>query len=151
MSNNTFITPKTDWKCIYDASGSYIGDYFEPMDYNRIKNNINFLKDMAKELYDNAPEFTDLGEDRNYGSPERWRASWWTSLQDNLEQINLCSAKLIIGERENYRSNAAGKLVDELNRIEKATLDIFQRLKIVKKSKKRLSTRLGGAKGVVKC
>lgn len=38
--------PKTDWKIEYDENGDYIGDYFEVADYNRIKNNLAYLKNI---------------------------------------------------------------------------------------------------------
>ena len=49
-------TPKTNWKVTYDANGNYIGDYFNAEDYQRIKGNLQVLKDMADELYSGISE-----------------------------------------------------------------------------------------------
>ena len=56
-------TPKTDWHGGVDANGVYEGDRFNAVDFNRIKNNLQYLRDMAIKLYQ---EFTipSLGVDR---------------------------------------------------------------------------------------
>lgn len=150
LSKYTWVAPKTDWKVTYDESGNYAGDYFEPADYNRIKNNINYLYDYAKQMFDNDPDIYDLGEDVYYGSTNEPKASWWTMLQDNLQMINDSSITIDIGEREVYYSNTAGRLLEELIRIEKATLDIYNKFNSINENKVRLSFRLGNRKGV-KC
>ena len=45
-------TPKTDWHGERDANGVYFGDRFNATDFNRIKNNLQYLRDMAIALYD---------------------------------------------------------------------------------------------------
>ena len=35
-------TPKTDWYGSVSSDGTYIGDYFNYNDFNRIKNNLIF-------------------------------------------------------------------------------------------------------------
>ena len=40
-----WTTPKTDWYGTTDADGVYIGDRFNAADFNRIKNNLDFLRD----------------------------------------------------------------------------------------------------------
>lgn len=46
--------PKTDWLPT---------DYFNFEDYNRIKNNISYLREQALKLYINFP-FTEMGSDK---------------------------------------------------------------------------------------
>ena len=46
--------PKTDWT---------VNDYFNYTDYNRIKNNIAYLREQALKLYINFP-FTEMGSDK---------------------------------------------------------------------------------------
>lgn len=150
LSQFTWAAPKTDWKIAYDENGNYAGDYFEPADYNRIKNNINYLRDLVKQLFDNKPEMYDLGEDVYYGSPNELKASWWTMLQDNLEKINKVSVNIDVGQRENYYSNTSGRLLEELIRIESATLRIYNKLNSISQNKVKLSFRLGNWKGI-KC
>ena len=45
-------TPKTDWYGFTNGKGDYEGDRFNSNDYNRIKNNIQYLRDMAVEMYE---------------------------------------------------------------------------------------------------
>lgn len=144
-----WISPKTDWKIAYDEQGNYTGDYFEPNDYNRIKNNIAFLRDYAKNLYDNSVDYHDLGEDVFYGSKNELKASWWKSLQENLEQVNEASTKLDLGTKAVYQSNEAGYLVDELNRIERVCHTMHEMLVSIWENKRRLSFGLGSRKGVI--
>ena len=56
-------TPKTDWHGRKNSEGVYTGDRFNASDFNRIKNNLTFLRDMAIKLY---KEFSlvSLGDDR---------------------------------------------------------------------------------------
>ena len=56
-------TPKTDWHGERDANGVYIGDRFNAKDFNRIKNNLQYLRDMAIALYDEF-SIVSLGADR---------------------------------------------------------------------------------------
>ena len=147
-TNYVWIQPKTDWKIRYDADGNYTGDYFEPEDYNRIKNNVNYLRDYVEYLFVKNPEFVDLGEDVYYGSPNEMKASWWKNLQDNLESINKESLNLALGERVDYSSNEAGRLLEELIRIETFCLNIYNVFSIIEMNKPRLAFRLGGMKGV---
>lgn len=44
-------TPKTDWHGSTNSEGVYTGDRFNASDFNRIKNNLTFLRDMAIKLY----------------------------------------------------------------------------------------------------
>ncbi|MDD3415477.1 MAG: hypothetical protein PHY47_15955 [Lachnospiraceae bacterium] len=150
ISKYAWKEPRTDWKISYDSDGNYTGDTFEPDDYNRIKNNINYLRDFAHQIYDNNPVCNDLGADVFYGSENELKASWWTEMQDNLERINQASVETDIGTREQYSSNTAGKLVDELNRLEQSSLDIYTKLSLIRQNKPKLSIRLGCWKGV-KC
>ena len=44
-------TPKTDWYG-EEIEGVYVGDRFNAVDYNRIKNNLIFLRDLAVTVYE---------------------------------------------------------------------------------------------------
>ena len=44
-------TPKTDWYGSVDANGHYEGDRFNAVDFNRIKNNLEYLREMAIKMY----------------------------------------------------------------------------------------------------
>lgn len=143
--------PKTDWMIRYDTAGNYAGDYFEPEDYNRIKNNVNYLRDYAEYLFLCNPEFVDLGEDVYYGSPNELTASWWKKLQDNLEHISNATLQFSLGEKTIYFSNETGRLLEELIRIETVCLEIYRTLSEIEKNKVKLSFRLGNGLKGVKC
>ena len=42
-------TPKTDWHGAVDANGVYSGDRFNAADFNRIKNNLTYLRGVANQ------------------------------------------------------------------------------------------------------
>lgn len=141
---STWISPKTDWKMFYDADGNYIGDYLEPSDYNRIKNNLDYLKNLAENLYESVLDFQDMGEDVYYGSPQEPAASMITRIQGNLEVLSSQTVKKDVGEAVKFYSNQAGYLVDELNRIEQMSLSLYILLRGQSQNKRRLSFRLCG-------
>ena len=147
-TNYTWLQPKTDWKIEYDSEGNYTGDYFEPEDYNRIKNNVNYLKDFAQYLYVCNPVFEDLGEDVYYGSANELTASWWGRLQKNLEEINAKTLTLELGNKSFFSGNMPGRLLEELIRVETICLSMYTIFSVIEKNKPRLAFRLGNMKGI---
>lgn len=145
----TWITPKTDWKISYDSEGNYTGDYFEPADYNRIKNNLYCIWEMAKDFYADITDLLDMGEDAYYGSPHELTATLMSHIQENLKSLSCQTIKKDIGEPERFCSNQAGYLVDELNRIERMSLSIYTVLYGQLKNKPRLPFRLGRKGGII--
>ncbi|MDD3137684.1 MAG: hypothetical protein PHX08_01765 [Lachnospiraceae bacterium] len=143
-----WITPKTNWSYSYDENGAYTGDTFEPADFNRIKNNIIYLKDLMQSLYAEKIIFNDSILDVYYGQENGLFASEMEAIQNNLESINNNSLQLAVGSKEIYTSNAAGKLVDELNRIEMSSHKLFTLLTNQKNNTTKLPFRLGNWKGV---
>lgn len=148
VTNYEWIQPKTDWKIEYDSEGNYLGDYFEPEDYNRIKNNVNYLSDFVRYLFTCSSEFADLGEDVYYGSPNEMKASWWKNLQENLEKINKESLNIELGEKALFSGNEAGRLLEELIRVETICLNIYTIFLAIEKNKPRLAFKLGNSKGI---
>ena len=80
-------TPKTDWHGSTNSEGVYTGDRFNASDFNRIKNNLTFLRDMAIKLY---KEFSlvSLGDDRVPG--DYFYADEINQLEENLETLSEC-------------------------------------------------------------
>ena len=119
-------TPKTDWFGNTDSSGVYTGDYFNATDFNRIKNNLVFLHDFAVRMYE---DFTinDVGNDKT--TSDYFYADEINKLEENLATINEHTFSKPYGDRQTYYDN--GTIIDftELNRIEKATLDLYYMLK----------------------
>ncbi|MBR4723483.1 MAG: hypothetical protein IK072_01955 [Clostridia bacterium] len=135
-------TPKTNWKSEFDLDGNYIGDWFGASDFNRIKNNLEYLKDLANTMY---PAFTinDLGSDRTYGDYGPY-ADEINSLEENLYTINENTTKK--PEYQNYPTYSENGIImdaEELNRIESATLDIYNILNNQYIGRRMLTWRLG--------
>lgn len=135
-----WITPKTDWQIRKDADGKYIGDYFETEDYNRIKNNIQFLRNFALKLYP-AFEIADMGEDRN--EEDYLYADEMNLLEENLKKIAAGTFKPDYGEAPVFADNEAYIDYEELNRIERAMLNLYNNLTGLYEGRRMLTFMLG--------
>ena len=118
-------TPKTDWHGSTNSEGVYTGDRFNASDFNRIKNNLTFLRDMAIKLY---KEFSlvSLGDDRVPG--DYFYADEINQLEENLKTINSKTLKRSYGNPPTYVANGNTMDFAELNRLERAILDLYDRL-----------------------
>lgn len=131
----TWITPKTDWKASYDAVGQYEGDYFNVEDYNRIKNNLLFLRELATELFYPLRQLT-VGADKHYpvaGSPDfdndNFFADEINMIENSLEILEVDIGSLFLevhGDKQTYYDNGLFINFSELNRIESAELELYQ-------------------------
>ena len=118
-------TPKTDWYGSVDANGHYEGDRFNAIDFNRIKNNLEYLREMAIKLY---KEFflVSLGDDRVPG--DYFYADEINRLEENLTTINNKTLRRPYGTAPTYVDNGRTMDFTELNRLESAMLDLYDRL-----------------------
>ena len=117
-------TPKTDWNG-GTVGGVYIGDRFNAVDFNRIKNNLEYLRELAIKMYE---EFSiqSLGSDR---TPKDFLyADEINALEDNLKTINNNSLKRSYGNVPVYVDNGNTMDFKELNRLESAILDLYEKL-----------------------
>lgn len=112
-----WIKPKTNWQST---------DYFNLADYRRIYGNLNELISLANTLYGDigAETMTNKTSTSNV-----LYASELNVLEDNLHLINDKTVQIDIGTKQTFVS--FGKFItwDELNRIESATLALYERLK----------------------
>ena len=117
-------TPKTDWKGGVVA-GVYTGDRFNAVDFNRIKNNIEYLRELAIKMYE---DFTivSLGADRI--PKDYFYADEINSLESNLVTINARTLNRDYGAVPTYVENGGTMDFKELNRLESAILDLYERL-----------------------
>mgnify|MGYP000033345311 FL=1 len=118
-------TPKTDWHGGVNANGQYEGDRFNATDFNRIKNNLAHLRDMAVELYDSFT-IVSLGADRT--PADYFYADEINQLEANLVTINSNTLKRAYGKAPTYIENGNTMDFAELNRLEGAILDLYDRL-----------------------
>lgn len=118
-------TPKTNWHSSFDADGNYTGDHFNASDFNRIKNNLDYLRELAIKLYD---EFTinALGSDRT--PADYFYADEINRLEENLTTINNKTLRRSYGIVPTYVDNGRTMDFAELNRLESAILDLYDRL-----------------------
>lgn len=118
-------TPKTDWYGSTDSEGNYTGDRFNASDFNRIKNNLDYLRDLASRLYDEF-SIVSLGEDRT--PKDYFYADEINQLEENLKTVNNGSLKRDYGNPPIYVDNGNVMDFQELNRLEGAILDLYDRL-----------------------
>jgi hypothetical protein len=130
----SWTTPVTNWTA--DRK-------FNLEDYNRIKNNLKYLKTLADSIY-RSFDITELGEDL---SDEE---HWWSpieinALEDALDEIFRASALPInIGEKKSFQYNGLFIQYSELNRIESACLNIYTLAQSQARTRKHLKLVLGG-------
>lgn len=120
-----WVTPKTDWYGETDANGNYTGDRFNAEDYNRIKNNLDVLHDLAIRVY-RPFDIEDMGEDKQVG--DYFYADEINAMEQNLELINQKTYNLAIGNTQTFEPNGYTMHFVELNRIESMTLEIHDLL-----------------------
>lgn len=120
-------TPKTNWYGARDMDGVYTGDRFNASDFNRIRNNLIYLRDLAVKMY---AEFTleKVNDDKDKSPADFFYADEINALEKNLDALNKNTRELDFGEKETYEDNGPTMDYIELNRIEKATLDLYDRL-----------------------
>lgn len=121
-----WITPKTDWYGTVDANGVYSGDRFNAEDFNRIKNNLQSLRDLAVKIYDEF-DIGSVGEDKTVA--DYFYADEINQLEENLNIINANTMNLYYGTTPIYMDNGNTMDFTELNRLESATLDLYEKIK----------------------
>lgn len=129
--------PKVNWKPT---------DRFNYWDYNRIKNNLQWLHEKAVQLYKHF-DIVDMGDDivdfKSY-----WQVIFFNAWEENLEIINKNILIRNYGVKKTFYENGQFIKWDELNRIENATLEMRNILDGQEAALERLSFRFGYFKGV---
>lgn len=120
-----WTTPKTDWHGGLNVEGVYEGDRFNATDFNRIKNNLAYLRDLAITLYEEF-SIVSLGNDRT--PADYFYADEINQLEANLVTINQNTINRSYGTAPTYVENGNTMDYTELNRLESATLDLYNRL-----------------------
>ena len=140
----TWEAPKTDG-CGQMVDGVYVGDRFNATDFNRIKNNLSYLRELALKMYD---EFTihSLGEDRT--PVDFFYADEINKLEENLNTINSNTIKRSYGVAPTYTDNGNTMTFTELNRLESAILDLYDRLTNQSEGRRTLQFNFGMKGGI---
>lgn len=131
---NVWIDPKIDWN---------IEDNFNYSDYNRIKNNINYLRSMALELYLDFP-FEDMGNDKS-GYGDYPYADEFLKIENNLKSLKENTFNFDNSITKTWYENQHTPNYEDFNRIERMCLNFYNGYTIQKNSLRRLPFRLGNS------
>lgn len=132
--------PKINWRGYTDGNGKYQGDRFNAEDYNRIKNNIQYLRDLAIKIYEDF-DIANMGRDK--GAVDYPYADEINLIESNLETVISHTIRKDYGNRRFFTDNGAFIDFEELNRIEKASLDICNLLTSQYEGRRMLTFLLG--------
>lgn len=143
-----WIEPKTDWETRFNDSGLYMGDFFNVTDYNRIKNNLMYLKGLADDFIGAVPTIT-VGADKHLPNAtpdfenDHFFADEINLIENGLQTLGKLMPYALVGNKQTFYEN--GRFIDyeELNRIESAELRLYNILNDSIKGKLRLPFRLG--------
>lgn len=116
-----WITPKTNWYGT-TVDGVYKGDHLNASDYNRIKNNLEYLRELAGKLY---PEFSYTATLSDKTAGDFFYADEFNQLENNLTLLNSKTLKKNYGTAQYFSDGGQFITYTELNRIEKACLDLY--------------------------
>lgn len=129
--------PKTNWIST---------DRMNLEDYNRIKNNISYLKEKANEI-NKKFEIQDMGADI-IDYLELWDYEKFNLFEDNTEKINQSIFTQDIGIKKTFYPNGMFIKYDELNRLERACEKIKDILERQSCGLRKIPFRLGKFKEV---
>ena len=132
-------TPKTDW---YGEviEGVYVGDRFNAVDYNRIKNNLIYLRDLAITVYESF-NIETVSNDKT--TADLFYADEINAMERNLDTINNNTLKRNYGTRVTFSANGNTPVYTELNRLESAILDLYGRLSNQSEGRRTLTFNFG--------
>ena len=132
-------TPKTDW---YGEviEGVYVGDRFNAVDYNRIKNNLIYLRDLAITVYEGF-NIETVSNDKT--TADFFYADEINAMERNLDTINNNTLKRNYGTRVTFSANGNTPVYTELNRLESAILDLYDRLSNQSEGRRTLTFNFG--------
>lgn len=111
-----WIAPKTNWTK---------DDFFNIEDYKRIVGNLKYLKYLSQTLFEEF-EIAGMVDEKQYYS--MFYASEMNAIETSLIAVNTGTYNFDIGEEKTYVANGPTPDFKEFNRIEQASLNIFNTL-----------------------
>lgn len=129
--------PKTDWAA---------DDYVNMSDYNRIKNNITYLRELALKVYSDFL-WTDMGVDKTSYAQYPY-ADEFNALENNLESLRQNTFLFDDSDSKQWYENNRTPNYEDFNRLERACLLFYQGFNGIAENKRRLSFRLGAFKTI---
>lgn len=125
--------PKTDWQA---------GEFFNIVDYNRIKNNLKEIRSQALILWPDF-EFEEMGADKTY-QDYSFYSDEVNRFEANVDLICAGTFPFAVGERKTFYDNQEFIGWRELNRIEEACRFIYSNIKSRIEGRKTLAFTLNG-------
>lgn len=129
--------PKTDWTA---------DNYVNMSDYNRIKNNIAYLRELSLKVYVGFP-WTDMGVDKTSYKQYPY-ADEFNAMENNLESLRQNTFLFDDSEQKQWYENNRTPNYEDFNRLERACLLFYQGFNGIAENKRRLSFRLGTFKTI---
>lgn len=126
-----WIEPKTDWVA---------EDYFNTTDYNRINGNVAHLKAYLATLFKEV-EISLSEEEKTILSLPYARE--FNAIENGLVALNDGTYGLDIGESKTYKPNGNVPNFEDYNRLESATLALYEMAQVHKANLPRLALTLG--------
>lgn len=128
----TWTTPKTDWVS---------SDYFNVADYNRIKENVLYLTELANELFSGfSPSSVVPTADKTVS--DWYFATEFNGFEQRVRELYSFTMSKTWSART-FSANGAFINYSELNRLESAELDLYLNLKNIADGLRHLSFQLG--------
>lgn len=131
-----WIQPKTDWTK---------EDAFDYENYNRVTGNLEYLHEFANSLFGTLSE---LKIETNKVNLDPIYARHMNDIENGVERLNDETYRLNIGAKKTYKSNGHVPDYEDYNRIESATLNLYNQAKSHQKNIPRLQYRLGNERGI---
>lgn len=135
-------TPKTTWAERYDYKGVYLGDYFEAEDYQRIKGNLLYLKQLADDVNQMPAELPDIPDVTvaSFGYAKTINA-----LERSIDALVKVSYNPGVQATKTWVGGSAGPRAADLNRIESTCLALYNVLFQQAAARPMLAFELGGS------
>ena len=124
--------PKINWD---------ISSRFDMRDFNRIKNNLEYLKELFLTLY---PDIAWQNMEADKGYTDYPYADDINKVEDNLDTLSSSFANLDIGNKKTFYENQPFIDFIELNRIEKGIQMLYEQLYGSSQSRPMLQITLNG-------
>lgn len=132
-----WVEPKTNWSS---------NDRFNIADFNRIKNNLEYLHAKAVSMYKSF-NILDMGNDimsyENF-----WKVNYFNAFEENVDIINKIILTKDYGTSQRFFENGPFIKWDELNRVENACLQMKNILYRQEIGLRKIPFSLGNMKGV---
>lgn len=119
-------------------------DHFNISDFNRIKNNIQYIYEASKLIWGDY-DITAMGADMD-DYTEFWDVSKFNAFENNLDTINAHMLNVDIGVKQTFYENGLFIGYEELNRLESATVLLKATIDGWYEAMAQLPFRLGGRK-----